>query len=552
MPKIQKNWSHRRKKKKIEETLTKDVKRTRRRSRISFTARRYRKTIRSRNISKILTPKKESLDNPLEGGDFSTKQQCEVEPRDSTIHVVEPDDDDDDYEPDDEDEDKSHSSQARSPHTIVMAQYNALHMPYGGGEYSESENEDFGAQSDDSVEDKKYIDSGLRPLKAGESRLFLHKIKHDAKKTTPKKYDGVQPLLKKISSSVFRKEKEPEKEELEEEQPSEVASKPSSVIEDTDEDRTEETEDEREETEDEVVEPEEEEVVEPEEEEVVEPEEEEVEPEEIPSTATLTSHPSGLIDTRPLLKFDEPEDVKDEPGDYSRTKITSQPSGLIDTRPLLKFGEPEDDKPVKPQPKHDFKPKFKLKRFRKKKDDICVHTKEVPEGQLKEYSSTTVDGVTVKEKKRRSIFRFFRKNDFCVHTAEPGKDTLSVDSSRLSLMNIAKETKIANYDVQQSVIEETHQVRHLAPIEESQKRTRKPVERPQSSSRSSSKSNLSQFRQTSLLLPSNRERRFSKNFKSKGDFSDSTSSRSSRSKNSGRYFSKRKKPKKQKTKAKND
>ncbi|XP_063916302.1 microfibrillar-associated protein 1-like isoform X2 [Zophobas morio] len=310
MPKIQKNWSHRRKKKKIEETLTKDVKRSRRRSRISFTARRYRKTIRGRNISKILTPKKGSLDNPLEGGDFSTKQQCEVEPRDSIIHVVEPDDDDD-YEPDDEDEDKSHSSQARSPHTIVMAQYNALHMPYGGGEYSESENEDFGAQSEDSVEDKKYIDSGLRPLKAGESRLFLHKIKHDAKKTTPKKYDGVQPLLKKISSSVFRKEKEPEKEELEEEQPSEVASKPSSVIEDTDEDRTEETLNEREETEEEIVE------------EVLEPEEEEVEPEEIASTATITSHPSGLIDTRPLLKFDEPEDVKDEPESSvpSRTTI---------------------------------------------------------------------------------------------------------------------------------------------------------------------------------------------------------------------------------------
>jgi hypothetical protein len=283
------------------------------------------------------------------------------ENKDSTIHLRDPEDDD--FELDDDDADfqkempgKRTGNLQRS--FIVMSQYQStLEGLQARRQQSDSEgNEDF--EGDNGSEGsyvyvERYIDSGLRPLKSDESRLYLDAINYRSKRRvhTSSESDEVQPLLDEIPSNIFQPWKKSKKKKKSE--TDDVVKKPSSVMSRGDFTSTEE------------------------------------------ETKSTASEPTD-IDTGPLKKLQEFEDVT-----YT-----------------IKTDEPEE-KPM---------------------EDFCVHTRDVPEGELADFSSTTFDEpARPREKKKKSIFRFLKKDDFCVHTHDaPESDSYSPDS-RLSIITKKQE-----------------------------------------------------------------------------------------------------------------
>jgi hypothetical protein len=283
------------------------------------------------------------------------------ENKDSTIHLRDPEDDD--FELDDDDADfqkempgKRTGNLQRS--FIVMSQYQStLEGLQARRQQSDSEgNEDFEADNGSEgsyVYVERYIDSGLRPLKSDESRLYLDAINYRSKRRvhTSSESDEVQPLLDEIPSNIFQPWKKSKKKKKSE--TDDVVKKPSSVMSRGDFTSTEE------------------------------------------ETKSTASEPTD-IDTGPLKKLQEFEDVT-----YT-----------------IKTDEPEE-KPM---------------------EDFCVHTRDVPEGELADFSSTTFDEpARPREKKKKSIFRFLKKDDFCVHTHDaPESDSYSPDS-RLSIITKKQE-----------------------------------------------------------------------------------------------------------------
>ncbi|XP_068915645.1 uncharacterized protein [Tenebrio molitor] len=283
------------------------------------------------------------------------------ENKDSTIHLRDPEDDDFELEDDDADFQKEMPGKRTGNlqrSFIVMSQYQStLEGLQARRQQSDSEgNEDFEADNGSEgsyVYVERYIDSGLRPLKSDESRLYLDAINYRSKRRvhTSSESDEVQPLLDEIPSNIFQPWKKSKKKKKSE--TDDVVKKPSSVMSRGDFTSTEE------------------------------------------ETKSTASEPTD-IDTGPLKKLQEFEDVT-----YT-----------------IKTDEPEE-KPM---------------------EDFCVHTRDVPEGELADFSSTTFDEpARPREKKKKSIFRFLKKDDFCVHTHDaPESDSYSPDS-RLSIITKKQE-----------------------------------------------------------------------------------------------------------------